>query len=368
MAEQTLRLVIAGGGTGGHVFPALALADHLRLTSPASEVLFVGSRGGLEERLVPAQGHRLELLPVGKLRRTGRIAQLRTLATLPVAGVRALSLLRRFAPQAVVGVGGYASGPMVLAAALLRLPIVLLEQNSIPGSTNRFLARMADRVVIAYRHAARYLPADRTLLLGNPVRREILEGLRGARAPRDPRRPCLLVLGGSQGAHSLNQRMAEVAPGLAQRVAGLRVIHQTGAADEELCRETYRQAGLEAQVHAFVDDMASVYRQADVVLSRAGATTLAELCIAGLPAVLVPYPFAADDHQAENAAEIAEGGGAEVIPQGELSADRLLETLAALLGDASRREAMGRAITARAYPDAAAAITAVLAELVRRPS
>jgi UDP-N-acetylglucosamine--N-acetylmuramyl-(pentapeptide) pyrophosphoryl-undecaprenol N-acetylglucosamine transferase len=361
------RVVIAGGGTGGHVFPALALAAELSARAPGCELLFVGSRGGLEERLVPAHGYRLELLEVGKLRGEGLARRLATLAGLPRAGVRALALLGRFAPDVVVGVGGYASGPLVLAAAARRIPTLLLEQNSVPGSTNRLLARVADRVLIAFRRAARWLPADRTLLVGNPLRPALVAQLRAPRTRAHDRvRPCLLILGGSQGAHALNELACGAAPLLAARLPGLRVIHQTGRADHDAVCRAYAAAGVDARVEPFIEEMAAAYSAADLALSRAGATTIAELCCAGVPAVLVPYPHAADEHQAWNAREIAERGGALALLQRELSPARLAELLAQLLADGERLARMGRAIGVCAYPDAAGAAAEQVREVATK--
>jgi UDP-N-acetylglucosamine--N-acetylmuramyl-(pentapeptide) pyrophosphoryl-undecaprenol N-acetylglucosamine transferase len=361
----SLRVVIAGGGTGGHVFPALALADEVRRL-PGSEVLFVGSRGGLEERLVPARGYAIELLQVGKLRGAGIIARARTLAALPLSVVAALRLLRRFAPNVVVGVGGYASGPVALAATALRLPIVLLEQNAIPGTTNRVLARLADAVVVAFRRAARDLPRDRTLLLGNPIRAEVLAAV-AARSARGPRAtPTLLVLGGSQGAHALNELACAAAPALMGRVPGLTLIHQTGAADAASIAQRYAEAQITAQVSAFIDEIGPLLAQADLVLSRAGATTLAELAVAGVPAVLVPYPFAADDHQAENAAELVDAGGAVMFRQEDLNPERLATLLGDLLADAPRRQQMAQAMSRAGYPAAAQSVVSLLLDVARR--
>jgi UDP-N-acetylglucosamine--N-acetylmuramyl-(pentapeptide) pyrophosphoryl-undecaprenol N-acetylglucosamine transferase len=358
-----LRVLIAGGGTGGHVFPALAVAEALLDRVPGSEVCFVGSRGGLEERLVPAHGHRLELLRIGKLRGEGLVRALRTLATLPLAGLEALALCRRFAPDVVVGVGGYASGPIVLAAAALGLPTLLLEQNSIPGTTNRVLSRVASRVVIAFRHAARYLPEDRTLLLGNPLRPALRAALERPRERAAGAARCLVVVGGSQGAHALNELCVSAAPQLARALPGLRIIHQTGASDLESVRRRYREAGVEARVEPFIAEMAEVYREADLVLGRAGATTIAELTVAGLPAVLVPYPHAADDHQAQNARELVDAGGALCLRQESLAPGELAVLLGELLADDGRLERMARAMRGCAFPEAANATVDLLRAL-----
>ncbi len=359
-----LRVVIAGGGTGGHVFPALALADQLRETSPGSEIVFVGSEGGMEQRLVPAHGYTLRVQRVGKLRGAGMRAWIRTLAGLPLAITSAIQHLRWLRPQIVVGVGGYASAPVVIAAALLRLPLVILEQNAIPGSTNRMLARLADRVVISFKGAAHYMPSSRTLHLGNPVRAELLRRAAIARGSR-PATPGLLVLGGSQGAHRINELIVEAAAEVQARVPGLRIMHQTGAADHVWVARQYQKRGIAAQALPFIEEMGQAYGQADLVLGRSGATTLAELCAIGLPAVLVPYPFAADDHQAANAADLAQAGGARVVRQQELTARGLTDLLAQLLACPATLDQMSRASTSQGKPGAAAAVVRVLHELAR---
>jgi UDP-N-acetylglucosamine--N-acetylmuramyl-(pentapeptide) pyrophosphoryl-undecaprenol N-acetylglucosamine transferase len=368
LEKRTMRVVIAGGGTGGHVFPALALADQLKMMVPRCEIQFVGSRGGLEERLVPARGYPLHLLEIGKLRGANTLSRARTMLGLPAAGLAALTLLRRWRPHVVVGVGGYASGPLAVAAALLRFPMVLMEQNAVPGTTNRLLSHLADRIVVGFRQAARHFPADRTLLLGNPVRAELLGQITKARNSRASARPgpCLLVLGGSQGAHAINELLVAAAPMLMSQLPGLRVIHQTGLADREWVQTQYQGLGLVARVEPFIEEMGEVYGQADLVVGRSGATTLAELCLAGLPALLIPYPHAADDHQAENATELVEAGGALMMRQEQLSSAALAAKLIPLLADGLALERMGQAMRACAYPEAAAATVQVLLDLANR--
>jgi UDP-N-acetylglucosamine--N-acetylmuramyl-(pentapeptide) pyrophosphoryl-undecaprenol N-acetylglucosamine transferase len=367
------RVVIAGGGTGGHVFPALALAAELARGDDACELLFVGSEGGLEERLVRERGHRIELLRVGKLKGAGAAGRLRTLARLPAAVARAALLVHRFGPDVVVGVGGFASGPVVLAAGALRLPVVLLEQNSIPGVTNRFLSRLAERVVVAFACSARYLPRGRAVLLGNPVRPEILEARQARVAhpfspPASERR--LLVLGGSQGARAVNELATAALPGVARRLAAaglaLRVVHQTGATDAAPVEARYRASGLAVEVHPFLSEMAPALLAADLVLGRAGATTLAELAVVGVPAFLIPYPYAADDHQAMNAACFVDAGCALSERQGSLTPERLAAALAPLLADGARLVEMARRASAAGLPDAARTAAALVREVASR--
>ena len=358
-------MIIAGGGTGGHVFPALALASQLEQDHPGAEVLLVGSVGGLEQRLVPASGHRLELLRVGKLRGTGLLNRARTMAGLPLAVASAAGLLRRFKPDVVVGVGGYASAPVVLAAAPLGLPVVLLEQNSVPGGTNRALAQMARRVVLSFGQTIRHFPAHKTALLGNPVRPELLQALQAADAQpaADARGPCLLVLGGSQGARAVNQLVADAAPALFELVPGLRLVHQTGGADHPEVAGRYQRAGLAAEAVPFIDDMTAAYLAADLVLGRSGATTVAELGVTGLPAVLVPYPFAVDDHQALNTEDLVAAGGALMRRQEQLTASGLAGLLGELLADPQRLRRMGAAARGCGFPDAAKHVAALVASM-----
>lgn len=350
------RVVIAGGGTGGHVFPALALAHALRQRHPDCALLHVGSEGGLEETLVPRANIPLELLRVGKLKGSALSVRLRTLAGLPGAVGRASSLLRAFDPEVVVGVGGFASAPVVTAATLMRRPTLLLEQNSVPGVTNRTLAHLADRVVTAFSCSAEYLPPGKVLALGNPVRPELLPALlhRATHPPRaEGAPPCLAVLGGSQGARAVNELTCGAAPELFERVPRLHLIHQSGAADFEEVKRRHAEAGLEVEVHAFIERMDQVYSRADLVLGRAGATTIAELCVAGVGAYFVPYPHAADEHQLVNAREMVQAGGAVMVEQQDLTASRLADDLATLLCDTPRLYSMGLCMRDLGRPHAA---------------
>jgi len=358
--SDAFRAVIAGGGTGGHVFPALALAEALGEVAPGAELLFVGSVGGLEERLVPAAGHRLEVLKVAKLRGVAAGARVAALAGLPLATLRAAALLRGFAPNVVVGVGGFASAPVTLAATALRLPVVLLEQNAVPGTVNRALARLSRLVVIAFKGAARYLPTDKAVLLGNPVRPGLLRALAAANtAGRGGAAPRLLVLGGSQGAHAVNRLVCEAVP-LLRGQEQLTVHHQTGSADREWVERAYRAAGVSARVEAFIDEIGPALARATLVVGRSGATTLAELSAAGVPALLIPYPHAADDHQAANAEELVQAGGALMRRQEALDPGELAGLLGELLGDRQRLEAMSRAMQASGRPEAARQIATLL--------
>jgi UDP-N-acetylglucosamine--N-acetylmuramyl-(pentapeptide) pyrophosphoryl-undecaprenol N-acetylglucosamine transferase len=360
-----LRVLIAAGGTGGHVFPGIAVAEEVRERS--GETLFVGTPEGLESRAVPKAGFDIELIKAGKLKKMPLGARLTAVGLAPRALLSARRILKSFDPDVVVGAGGYVSAPAGLAAKLSNVPVVLLEQNSIPGFTNRTLARMADRVAIAFAEAEEYLPEGRAELLGNPLRKDLVRRLaeRRQRLPRRAGGPTrLLVLGGSQGARAINDAMAKAAPLLGR--LDVEITHQTGQADRPWVEAAYRRWDVDATVHAFIDDMAEVYAGSDLGLCRAGATTIAELTLCGLPAVLVPFPHAADDHQRHNARALELGGGAVCLEQREMTAVRLVEEIAALAGDPDRLEAMSEALGRMARPDAAAAVVDLCERVARR--
>jgi UDP-N-acetylglucosamine--N-acetylmuramyl-(pentapeptide) pyrophosphoryl-undecaprenol N-acetylglucosamine transferase len=376
-----MRLLIAGGGTGGHVFPGIAIAEEVT-TRAGGEVLFVGTARGLEATRVPAAGFPLELLDVSGLNRVGAAALARGVARLPRAFWQTTGLLRRFRPDVVIGVGGYVSGPVVLAAALLGYPTAILEQNSYPGFTNRVLGRVVRRVYIAFEHARRFFPPTKLLLVGNPLRRQFVAGIegpadggQGAPPVADDARPAawdLLVLGGSQGARAINDLVVGAvsrwrSQGAIPSIPS--ILHQAGAKDDARVRALY--AALEPtvpqiEVRPFIEDVPAALRAARLVIARAGALTLAELAIIGRPAILIPLPTAADDHQAFNAAELAEAGAAVVLPQPGLTAERLATLSRELLDDPPRRSRMAAAMRALGRPDAASAIVDDLARLVNR--
>ncbi len=362
MSDARLDVLIAGGGTGGHVFPALALGA--ALLERGLRVTFVGSPGGLEARLVPAAGQVLHLLPGRQVRGGGVRGAMLGAGALARGLASAVRLLARLRPRLVVGVGGYASVAGVLAARSRRLPVVLLEQNAIPGAANRNLGRLAARVCVGFAEAASYFPAGRAVHTGNPVRPEVLA------APVAPARDGLglLIFGGSQGARHLNEAGVAALETLGASAGALRVRHQTGATDQARIAETYRRLGVDARVEAFVDDMGGAYRDADVVVSRAGAMSCAEITAMGLPAILVPYPYAADDHQRRNAEIIAGAGGARMILDRELDGQRLAGALARLLGDPGTRREMAARARAMGRPEAAAHVARICVEVLERRS
>lgn len=357
-AQQISRLVVTTGGTGGHIFPALAVAAEVRRRDPQARVLFLGGSGP-EGDLARKAGVEFHALPASGVLGKGLKA---LLATVWVGRgvILAMRALRRFKPQAVIGFGGYAGFCPVLAAALLGIPSAVHEQNSVPGVTNRTLGKLVRRVFVSFEDRHGYFPRAKTLRTGNPVRAEIA---RVDRAPGSGRN--LLVLGGSQGAKALSDLVVEALPQLIS--ARVNILHQAGRADVERIRAGYRAAGAdESQVQGFVEDMATAYAWADLALCRAGASTIFELAATGTPSVLVPFPFAAHDHQRVNARHLESLGAALLAEQKDLSGPALADMVLGLLGDGARLASMGRAAKDFARPDAAARIVDGLEELCRQ--
>ncbi len=359
-----MRMLVAGGGTGGHVFPGIALAEEVVTRHPGNDVVFVGTARGLEATVVPKAGFPIELIEVRGLKGKGLVDSLRNLLLLPVALWQSVQILRRWRPDVVVGVGGYASGPVVLAAWLLRIPTAVQEQNAAAGVTNRLLGRIVQAAFTAFPEAAHHFPRHKVYQLGNPIRRTLMENFMRPEARHAG--PRLLVFGGSQGAHALNMRVVEALPHLADLRETLQVTHQTGARDREQVEKGYRACGFEPDVRDFITDMSSAYAGADLVVCRAGATTLAELTVCRKPAILVPFPFAADNHQVQNARSLVDAGAAVMIEECDLTGELLAREIRAILASSDRREKMARAAGRLGSPAAAKEIADVCTELVRR--
>lgn len=359
-----MRVLIAGGGTGGHVFPGIALAEEVVGRHPGHDAVFVGTAQGLEATVVPAAGFPIELISVKGLKGKGLRQTLTNLALVPGALLRSLLILRKWRPDVVIGVGGYASGPVVLAAWLLRIPTAVQEQNAVAGFTNRLLGRFVRVAFTAFPEAASHFPRHKIQQLGNPIRRAMLENFMRPTKPHD--RPHVLVFGGSQGAHALNMRLVEALPHLADLREKLTLTHQTGTRDREQVERGHRACGFESEVREFITDMSAAYLRADLVVCRSGATTLAELTVCQKPSILVPFPFAADDHQVVNARSLVEAGAAVMIEERDLTGELLAKEIRAILTNPERRKQMARAASRLGAPQAAREIIDVCADLCRQ--
>lgn len=361
--EEPMRLLLTGGGTGGHLFPAIATAEALCRRLPGTKVLFVGTHRKMDATSLAQHGFSARAIHCQGLKGKSLSALVQALILLPVAFVEALWHILCFRPHLVVGVGGYVTGPVVAAARILGRPTVIHEQNSVPGLANRKLGALATRICLSLPGSEVFFPAGKTVLTGNPVRRQILE-LAEQPSGKTGDKVTILILGGSLGAHRVNELVVDALTAHGGLLpAGIHVIHQTGAADEEWVKSVYEQAGIKATVAAFFTDMAEVYARGDLLISRAGATTLAELAVLGKPAVLIPYPFAADDHQYKNGRYYAESGGALVLVERELTARKLAETLAELVGNPGRLQEMAKTMRAKGRPDATERIVDVCLEV-----
>jgi len=352
-----MRAIIAGGGTGGHVIPGLAIAQELK-NNYRAEVLFIGTSRGIENRLVPAAGFPLRLVKIGALKNVSAGTRAKTMFDLPRAVGEAFRILSEFRPDAVIGVGGYASGPAMVAAILRRTPTLAFEPNVVPGFANRAVARFVSEAAVHFPETAKYF--RRCRVTGVPVRQAFFDVV----SKRDGN-PTLLVFGGSQGAHAINRAVLDAAALLRARIPQLHIIHQTGERDYNDALAAYANAGADAEVFRFIDDMPAIFGRADLLLCRSGASTVAEIAAAGKPAIFIPFPRAADDHQKRNAEALAEAGAAVMLEESKLTAESLIESVSSLLRDDNRLAQMGEAARSLAHPDAARDIAAMAAALAK---
>jgi UDP-N-acetylglucosamine--N-acetylmuramyl-(pentapeptide) pyrophosphoryl-undecaprenol N-acetylglucosamine transferase len=358
--------VIAGGGTGGHLFPAMAVAQSLKALEPNSEIIFVGTAAGLEAKYVPAAGYQLYLLPVGKLNLKGQwLEKIKTLIRLPMAFLRSAQILIRHSPDAVLGVGGYASGPFVLMASLMGYHTALWEPNALPGLTNRWLARFVDRCFVVFDEAQKHLQSKTTLRLGIPLRAEIeeraqkSEGEVSRQSAGEPFK--IFCFGGSQGSRVINNALFEVLMGLPK--GQFKVIHQIGSTDWKIFESKYGSHLDWITPVKFVDDMAEKYQWADLVISRAGASTVAELAAFQKASILIPLP-GADAHQEKNAQSIQDSNAGVCILQKELTVDRLKAEILKLQSSSELRKQMSSNIKSFYEPNASQRIASALTEIV----
>lgn len=361
-----MKVLIAAGGTGGHIYPGIAVAQEIMRRDQNTTVRFIGTARGLETKLVPQAGFELSLIESAGLKNVSVVARMKGLAILPKSFVSARRVIRELGPDVVVGAGGYVSGPVVLMASFMRRPTLVMESNALPGWTNRVLARFVDRAAVSFEQALPFF-RGKGVVTGNPVRREFFE-IPPKR--REAGRLSLLVFGGSQGAHAINEAMVAALPRLKELPVALRIKHQTGAADFEKVNKAYTAAGWNehAQVRSYIDNMMSDFAAADLVICRAGATTTAELIAAGKASIMIPFPYAADDHQRKNAEALQAAGAARMIVQQELSGDRLVKEINELARAPEQLDRMEEASRKLAHGDAAKAAVDLIEQLAGKKS
>lgn len=362
-----MKLLIAGGGTGGHLFPGISLAEELLTRQPGrNDVLFVGTRRGIEAKAVPEAGMKLKFIEVEGIKGRGLTNRIRALFKIPAAILQSIKIIRDFKPDAVVGVGGYASGPVVLAAWLMGIPTAIQEQNARAGMTNRWLGHIVKVVFTAFPEVSTAFPSKKIKLIGNPIRRAFLDNY--LMSPKKREKTGLLIFGGSQGAHILNATIIDALKMLGSDVlAGLTIVHQTGTKEIDAVRQGYKDAGIQADVNEFIHDMSNAYANADLVVCRAGATSLAELTVAKKASILIPFAAATDNHQEINANSLVKAGAAVMIRENELTPMRLSDEIRSLL-TADKRVEMEKAAGHLGRPEAAHDIVDILVDLTNSPT
>ena len=348
MIKNNFKIIFAGGGTGGHLYSGIAVADLIRKNYPEAKILFVGTPFGLEKEIVPECGYDLKFVEASPLKGSGVWFRIKSLLRLPKAYFQSKKILKDFQPDIVMGIGGYASGPMTLAAHFNKVFTAIIEQNSYPGFTNRKLGRFVDKIFIAFEKAREFFPKEKIVLSGNPVRSFLTPP-----NPKPEKPFTVLILGGSQGAHILNQSMIEALPLLGEIKPELHFIHQTGKNDFSEVQEAYEKSGVSAEVFPFSQDLGPLYAKTHLAICRAGAGTIAELRLQGLPSILVPYPYATDDHQRFNAQEMVDQGAAELCLNADLNGKILAERIRYYLKHTEALPKMCEAAQAQAKPLAA---------------
>jgi UDP-N-acetylglucosamine--N-acetylmuramyl-(pentapeptide) pyrophosphoryl-undecaprenol N-acetylglucosamine transferase len=353
-----MRAILAGGGTGGHVIPAIAIANELRERYGA-EIVFFGTARGIETRLVPQAGYRLELVQVGALKNVSTMTRAKTMFDLPRAALQCVRFFSQFKPDVIVSVGGYASGPAMLAAALKRIPSIIFEPNYVPGFANRMAAKTARAACVHFQDTCRFFRY--CTVTGVPVRKAFFDI-----SPRpEGSAPSLLIFGGSQGARAINNAIVAAVPILREQLPELRIVHQTGQKELESVQQGYAAAGVTADVRAFIDDMPSAFAAADLIVCRSGASTVAEITAAGKTAIFVPFPKAADDHQTKNAEALVKADAGVLIPQAQLTPEKLAENIVRLLSDRMKLWAMSENAKRLSHADAAGRVAEIAVAQIR---
>jgi len=358
-----MRVVIAGGGTGGHLFPGIAMAHQFKEDNPSNEVLFIGTEKGIESRAVPREGFPIAYIDISGIKGKPWGKVMVSIIKLPLSLLQSIRHLIRFRPEIVIGVGGYSSGPVCLSAFLLGIPVVIHEQNMFPGLTTSILGKIAKVVLVSFAGTAKSFPGRDVRYVGNPIRRDIrIKG--GEKSKEKNGTFTIFVFGGSQGAHTINKGVAESFPLLEEIKERLSFIHQTGEKDFSYIKTAYEKNGFSGEVSPFIDDMADAYSRADLVISRSGGSALAEITAMGKPSILIPFPHATENHQYYNALEIEKGGGARIVMDSDLSGEFIAYTIKEFMADRKGLLEMGAASKRLGKPRAAEKIVEICKGLV----
>ena len=358
-----MKILIAGGGTGGHLFPAVAIAQEFKMKDNSARILFVGTEKGIESRVVPREGFEIRFISAEGLKGRGILKKVKSVCKIPIGIMQSIKILKDYKPDIVIGVGGYASGPIGIASVLLGYPLVIQEQNLFPGVTNKILGRFAGLIFTSFEETEKFFNKEKVHLTGNPIRKGIAESesedkefelkFHAKVSNLKPLKFTLLIFGGSQGAHSINKAMVDGLEYLAKFKDSIFVIHQTGVTDLEFVKKSYEKIGFESEVVPFINNMADSYKKADLIICRAGATTISEITACGKAAVLIPFPFAANNHQEMNALVLKENGAAEMIIEKDLNGEMLANKILFLMQSRTRLLEMERESKKMGKPDAA---------------
>ncbi|MCL2760028.1 MAG: undecaprenyldiphospho-muramoylpentapeptide beta-N-acetylglucosaminyltransferase [Desulfuromonadales bacterium] len=350
-----MKLLIAGGGTGGHLFPGIAVAEEFLSRAPENTVVFVGTEQGIESKVLPKLGYELKAIPASGIKGKSLLSKVKALGMLLYGYSESRKILKELKPDLILGVGGYVSAPALLAARGMQIPRFIHEQNAIPGVTNKLLSRFVDEIFISFEESLKFFHKDRAILTGNPLRKQITEDVAIIDGERDGRFH-ILVFGGSLGASRINKVMAEAASRFSSIKDMIAIKHQTGEKDIDEVKRAYESAGIDAEVVNFIDNMAEAYRAADLVICRAGATTIAEITASGKPAIFIPFPYATDDHQRRNAEALLKQDACGMILEVELTPEILFDRVKELIDNPEALKAMGENARKLAHLDAAEVI------------
>lgn len=370
-----MKIIIAGGGTGGHLFPGIAIAQEFKIKDNSAQMLFVGTEKGIESRVVPSEEFEIRYISAEGLKGRGILKKMKSVCKIPIGIIQSIKILNSFRPDIVIGVGGYASGPVCAASFLLGYPLVIQEQNLFPGFTNRIIGRFADLIFTSFEETEKFFNKEKVHLTGNPIRKGIAEfesedkvfelKFHAEASSLKPLKFTLLIFGGSQGAHSINKAMVDGLEYLAKFKDSVFIIHQTGITDLEFVKKSYEKMGFESEVVPFINNMADSYKKADLVICRAGATTISEITACGKAAVLIPFPFAVNNHQEMNARVLKDNGAAEMIIERDLNGEVLANKILFLMQSRTRLLEMERESKKMGKPDAAKEIVEYCHKLVK---